>query len=263
MQLEKLSSTFHALDYDAEMINQQISRARDRFQQTKDPILSSNTPEQNDRPRILTTYNKHLNRLKTIAKDLQPILENDPTLKKSFSSVPMITYRQPPSLKHILTSSQLRINNDLIMGTRPCRQPRCKLCPHINTNDTLTGPNGYTYHITDSFSCTSTNIIYAITCTQCPKAVYIGETMQTLRKRINGHRNDYVHNRNKPVAEHFNLDNHDLDNLKVMVLKYSTSNSKQDRLIQEQKFIFMFDCVNLGLNRDLAFMANYKSEIFV
>ena len=36
-----------------------------------------------------------------------------------------------------------------------------------------------------------------------------------------------------------------------------------DRLIQEQKFIFMFDCVNLGLNRDLAFMANYKSEIFV
>ena len=245
MQLEKLSSTFHALDYDAEMINKQISRARDRFQQTKDPILSSNTPKQNDRPRILTTYNKHLNRLKTIAKDLQPILENDPTLKKSFSSVPMITYRQPPSLKHIFTSSQLRINNDLIMGTQPCQQPRCKLCPHINTNDTLTGPSGYTYHITDSFSCTSTNIIYAITCTQCPKAVYIGETMQTLRKRINGHRNDYVHNRNKPVAEHFNLDNRDLDNLKVMVLKYSTSNNKQDRLIQEQKFIFMFDCVNL------------------
>ena len=115
----------------------------------------------------------------------------------------------------------------------------------------------------DSFSYTSTNIVYAITCTLCPKAVYIGETMQTLRKRINGHRNDYVHNRNKPVAEHFNLDNHDLDNLKVMVLKYSTSNSKQGRLIQEQKFIFVFDCVNLGLNRDLAFMANYKSEIFV
>ena len=51
--------------------------------------------------------------------------------------------------------------------------------------------------------------------------------------------------------------------MEVMVLKYSTSNSKQDRLIQEQKFISMFDCVNLGLNRDLAFMANYKSEIFV
>ena len=43
--------------------------------------------------------------------------------------------------------------------------------------------------------------------------------MQTLRKRINGHRNDYARNRNPPVAEHFNLDNHDLDNLKVMVLK--------------------------------------------
>ena len=99
------------------------------------------------------------------------------------------------------------------------------------TNDRLTGANSYTYHITDSFSCTSTNIIYAITCTLCPKAVYIGETMQTLRKRINGYRNDYKHNRNKPVAEHFNLDNHDPDNLKVMVLKYSTSNSEQDRLI--------------------------------
>ena len=105
------------------------------------------------------------------------------------------------------------------MGTQPWQQPRCKLCPHINTNGRLTGPNGYTHHITDSFSCTSTNIIYAITCTLCPKAVYVGETMQTLRKRINGHRNDYVHNRNKPVAEHYNLDYHDLDNLKVMVLK--------------------------------------------
>ena len=186
MQLEKLSSTFYALDYDAEMINRSINKYHNQqishqqiFQQTKNPILSSNTPEQNDRPRILTTHNKHLNRLKTIAKDLQPILENDPALKKSFSSVPMITYRQPPNLKHILTSSQFRINNDLIIGTQPCQQPRCKLCPHINTNDRLTGPNGYTYHITDSFSCTSTNIIYVITCTQCPKAVYIGETMQT------------------------------------------------------------------------------------
>ena len=131
MQLEKLSSTFHALDYDAEMINQQISRARDRFQQTKDPILSSNTPEQKDRPRILTTYNKHLNRLKTKAKDLPPILENDPTLKKSFSSVPMITYRQPPGLKHILTSIQLRINNDLIMGTQPCQTTQMQIMsPH-------------------------------------------------------------------------------------------------------------------------------------
>ena len=24
------------------------------------------------------------------------------------------------------------------MGTQPCQQPRCKLCPHINTNDRLT-----------------------------------------------------------------------------------------------------------------------------
>ena len=84
MQLEKLDSTFHALDYDAEMINQQISRARVRFQLTKDPILSSNTPKQNDRSRIVNTYNKHLNRIERTAKDLQPILENDPVLKKVF-----------------------------------------------------------------------------------------------------------------------------------------------------------------------------------
>ena len=61
----------------------------------------------------------------------------------------------------------------------------------------------------------------------------------------------------------FQYENHDLDNHKVMILKYSTSDNKYDRLIQEQTFISMFDCVISGLNGDLSLMANHKSKIFV
>lgn len=41
-----------------------------------------------------------------------------------------------------------------------------KLCPFMNNID---------YNIQDSFSCTSTNVIYLITCLWCPSSVYIGE----------------------------------------------------------------------------------------
>ena len=36
---------------------------------------------------------------------------------------------------------------------------------------------------------------------------------------MNGHRSDIKHNRNKPVAKHFNEPDHTLDNLKLAVIK--------------------------------------------
>ncbi|CAM4529104.1 unnamed protein product [Lepidochelys olivacea] len=54
--------------------------------------------------------------------------------------------------------------------------------------------------IRGSYSCTSTNVIYAIMCQQCPSAIYIGQTGQSLRKRINGHKSDVKnYNIHKPT----------------------------------------------------------------
>ena len=46
--------------------------------------------------------------------------------------------------------------------------------------------------------------MYVILCNLCTKVIYIEETMNSIRQQINEQRIDIKHNRNKPVAEHFN-----------------------------------------------------------
>ena len=144
------------------------------------------------------------------------------------------------------------------MGTFPCKSLKCYLCPNINTHDpTITGPNRVPIKISENFSCKSSNVIYAISCNLCPKAIYIGKTSNSIRQRMNEHRSDIKHNRNKPVAEHFNKPDHTLQNLRLAVIKKVKGKTKQQREVEEQKIIFKFDFVNHGLNRDYSFMSNY------
>ena len=58
-----------------------------------------------------------------------------------------------------------------------------------------------------------------------------------MRQRMNGHRNDIKHNRNKSVAKHFYKPDHTLDNLRLAVIKEAKCKTKQQREVEEQKII--------------------------
>ena len=97
----------------------------------------------------------------------------------------------------------------------------------------------------------------------CPKAIYIGETSNSIRQYMNRHRSDIKHIRNKPVAEHFNKPDHTLKNLRLAVIKKVKDKTKQQREVEEQKIIFKFDCVSKGLNQWFLTFANLRtSRIF-
>ena len=130
------------------------------------------------------------------------------------------------------------------MGTFPCTSPKCHFCPNINTDPAITGPNRVPIKISGNFSCNSSNIIYAVSCNLCPKAIYIGETCNSIRQWMNGYRSDIKHNRNKPVAEHFNKPNHTLDNLRLAVIKEVKGKTKQQQEVEEQKIIFKLKGLN-------------------
>jgi len=221
-------------------------------------VLSYNTKPNHTATKhpFVLTYSPQLHSIKHIAKDLQPLLDFDPYLHNIFPSTPLISYRQPPNLRRILTSSQSPITNPT-NGTFPCNSPKCLLCQHINTTHTITGPNGFTHPIKGYFNCNTSNIIYAITCNLCPGTIYIGETGNTLRQRMNGHRSDIKARKNKPVANHFNQSNHDICNLKITVLSKLNRRSRQQREIEEQKYIFKFNSIHQGLNKDFSFMSHY------
>ena len=108
--------------------------------------------------------------------------------------------------------------------------------------------------ITDHFTCTSTNVIYCITCTLCKK-LYIGETGRRLGDRFREHLRDVEKddkNASKPVARHFNLPNHSKQHMVVCGLSLHQGSTESRK--KEQKFIFQIGTLNPhGINERFSF----------
>ena len=67
-------------------------------------------------------------------------------------------------------------------------------------------------------NCETTYLVYVIKCKNCHKE-YIGETENALYVRTNGHRSNINHRLEKPVAEHFNSEDHSLENFSIFVME--------------------------------------------
>ena len=73
----------------------------------------------------------------------------------------------------------------------------------------ITRPNNQTFVIKNSFTCTTTNVVYAISCTKC-NLIYIGETKRKIADRFWEHLlsiNKQIERNEEtpglPVANHF------------------------------------------------------------
>ena len=66
--------------------------------------------------------------------------------------------------------------------------------------------------------CSSKNVINLITCRQCG-IQYVGKTSQTLRSRMNNHRNRLKQLGNFYLYNHFNSDGHSLDDISIMPIE--------------------------------------------
>ena len=106
----------------------------------REALLKCQTKSESDRTPLVLTYHPYLRSINKIVKNLQPLLNKDPHLNQIFSQPPLISYRQPPNFKLLLTSASLP-NKSFITGTFRCKSPKCHLCPNINTNSTITGPS--------------------------------------------------------------------------------------------------------------------------
>lgn len=73
-------------------------------------------------------------------------------------------------------------------GSDECKDPRCQTCNMIAECSNLTSTKTKnTYSISGHLDCSSSNLVYVMQCFFC-KVQYVGETQNTLRTRMNGHR---------------------------------------------------------------------------
>ena len=92
--------------------------------------------------------------------------------------------------------------------------------------------------ITDHFKCSSTNVIYCITCTLCKK-LYISETGRRpgdwFREHFRDEEKDEK-NASKPVARHFNLPNHSKHHIAVCGLPLHQGSAESRKTLEEKLF---------------------------
>ena len=100
-------------------------------------------------------------------------------------------------------------------------------------------------------TCKTKNLVYLIECRKCRKQ-YVGETENALHIRLNGHRSDIRTNKTeKPVAEHFNLPGHYMENLTIMVIDKIGKDDVQLRRGRESYWIHhLRSMAPEGLNLD-------------
>ena len=96
-------------------------------------------------------------------------------------------------------------------------------------------------HTSEPLKCSSSNIIYLITCNRCG-IQYVGETSQRLNRRMNNHRTSIRNKKNLLLYEHFNYpDGCNLSHLKIQpieqIVEKKNGDAKTDRLKREAFWI--------------------------
>ena len=105
-----------------------------------------------------------------------------------------------------------------------------------------------------NFTCTSSNIIYCISCITCCK-LYIGETGRRRSDRFAEHLRSVRNNDiDKPVARHFNAANYSISDIKVCAIS-PISGGNDSRKIHEKRLIFKIGTIHShGLNERFSFI---------
>ena len=134
-----------------------------------------------------------------------------------------MSYVQPEGNYYFKTSDSYQIlkscsiNISDCLKSSPCittckiktdKNNTCKTCDMLITSpeftSNLTGKTYYTKSF-DPLDCSTKNVIYGIECTLCG-LLYVGETRQTLRSRMNQHRYDARDPKYRILYNHFSHD---------------------------------------------------------
>ena len=103
---------------------------------------------------------------------------------------------------------------------KKCEAERCLCCGVIECSpvfESYVTKDKFILMKDGIFSCKSTFLIYLITCGDCG-IQYVGQTIQFLHIRLNGHRSSTKNSLNTYVYQHFNSHGHDFTKIKIQII---------------------------------------------
>ena len=233
----EMSQFFLTRNYPADIVTSALAKAKlisrpQSLSKADNPTSQTNT----DRPVAVLTHHPHNIPIRHILLKHWDILQLSNKVGSIFSHKPLLASRRDSNIRDILVRSSVKHTPTGPPGTHPCSNTSCLTCAHLCTSTNVQGPSG-SFVVKRSFNCQSRNIIYAITCRQCPK-IYVGETERTLTLRFREHHADIRYNRPTPVGKHFNSTNHSVNDVRIKAI-WQMFTSTTDRQEVESQFIHL------------------------
>ncbi|XP_072048770.1 uncharacterized protein [Amphiura filiformis] len=249
----------HLLDrgYPAKVIQKQIQKAIDVPRSEALEPRQTSESKGDERIPFVMTYDPSHSSIASIIKKYLPILHSSNRCKAAISEPPMVAFRRPRNIKDAIVRSAMKPTSQVqSRGFQPCN--KCAACEHkhntcctqhtVSSQDFSSYVTGQHFNINHPLNCLSTNVIYLINCKKCGQQ-YVGETKRALKTRLLEHCGDTKHNRDKPVARHFNKPNHTCDDIQIMAIDRPSSTNYFHRLALESKWINILQTsAPLGMN---------------
>ena len=140
----------------------------------------------------------------------------------------LVTLQDTPNNSSHATPGRLPQLKDQKLAIHPCRMYKCSTCSHLNCSSFFTSTvTKRSFPLRFSATCSSSYIIYLITCTKCKKQ-YVGLTTTQLKTRINHHRSNIFCKKPIYLCRHFNFSDHSVHNLSVQVIDKAYTKTLQE-----------------------------------
>ena len=210
--------------------------------------MRSSSPERNNQDVItfVCTYNPSLPNIGKIINQYWGLFKI--STSESVRRLYIVAYKRPTNVHDMLVHSKISKPRSDSNFTK-CYRRRCIHCSTINDSNLFTSTTTSTVHkINNDLSCTSTDVIYLITCKKC-KAQYVRQTHQKCANHMNSHKYDIAHfpDTLTNVSDHFNSHGHSIQDFSFIPIDKVSNNWK--RLLKETTWMHVLGTISpKGMN---------------
>lgn len=270
LQLEKMTKKFQERGYPEDI----IENARRKALLISTEGTANRPKKSGNQTLFVQTFTTMSEHIKKCTNRHNHILKADKNLGRGVKEKPLHVYRRNQSLRDQLVRADpvekyTKKAYSFSKKTGCYRCNNCNVCNSLITGSTFQHPHlGTPYTIKEFFSCNTEFCVYLL---KCPCSMYyVGKTTGPFKRRFQKHRSDVKIQKqkfdkdgsmdlDKPVAVHFIKQNHQVHEMKGMVIEHvpplNRGGDRNRRLLQRESFwIYTLDTVTpRGLNINFGF----------
>ena len=190
--LAQLKTKLQERNYPTELVQKQVERAKKKDRRALIFQERKNKKKQDDKVRLMFTYNKHNPPIHKWVRESQKLLARNDDAKALGERI-QIGSRQPKNLQRLAGGYRKKseINQPPVSEVGCFKCKKCKVsCPILNESNTFKSTNtGKVYKIRQRLSCLDDWLIYLATCKRC-KGQYVGKSKTVFKIRHSNHKQE-------------------------------------------------------------------------